>query len=105
MVEEGILGIPENVLAAIPDLEIFPLELFDVFLFVPVPATAQVHKLLEGYFPIMDRDQQGIETEPGLVDFAFVHGGDAGEVGQVPLRGDPAADFLGSIECIARTEE
>ena len=60
VVEEGVLGVPENVLAAIPDLEIFPLELFNVFLLVPVPATAQVHKLLEGCFPVMDGKQQGV---------------------------------------------
>ena len=84
--EEGVLGVPKNILASVLDPQVFFLKLLDFLSLVFVFRATEVHELLEGYFPVVDGKQQGVEAIPCLVDLGFILGSNACEVRQVLLR-------------------
>ena len=54
VVEEGVLGVPENVLAWVLDPQVLLFEFEDGLHLIFIPTATQVNKLLQGHFPIMD---------------------------------------------------
>ena len=57
VVEEGVLGVPENVLARVLDLQVLLFEFEDGLHLILIPITTQVDELPQGYFPTMDGKQ------------------------------------------------